>query len=150
MMAWWLLAELIEHRSAWTLPNLLATTFYGESAYRPGFMAATWSGMAGPLVVYCAAGVVFSLIGRERRSGWLLVVIGMGFGLLMNWLFFGVALRKMNPLVHIYAPDRIVMVSHLLYGIAQASYPLFAIKLLPEIPRMGPPALDEQVGRSIS
>jgi hypothetical protein len=134
MIGWWLLAELIQRRSPWTIPNLLATTFYGERAYRSAFMASTWSGLAAPMVVYCLAGVAFALLGRERKSGWLLVVIGAAVGLLLHWLFFSFAMKHINPMVPIYSPDRVLAISHLIYGVTLASYPAFARNLLPEAP----------------
>ena len=33
-------------RSIWTIPNLFASTFYGEAAYRPGYGAHTTAGLA--------------------------------------------------------------------------------------------------------
>jgi hypothetical protein len=132
MIGWWLLAELIQRRSPWTVPNLLATTFYGERAYRSAFMASTWSGLATPVVVYCLAGVGFALLGRERKAGWLLVMIGAVTGLLLDWFVFDFSMRRINPLVSIYSPDRILAVSHLIYGITLASYPGFARDLLPQ------------------
>jgi hypothetical protein len=131
MIGLWLMGEMLLRRSPWILPNLLATTFYGEGAYRAGFMASTWSGLAGPMVVYCAAGVVFALAARERMAGWNLVMVGAVAGVALDWLIFGVALKRMNPLVQIYSPDHLITISHVVYGMALASYPGFAKKLLP-------------------
>jgi hypothetical protein len=131
MIGWWLLGEGLLRRSPWTIPNLLATTFYGAGAYRGGFLVSTWSGLAFPLVVYCATGVLFALAARERQAGWILLLLGAAAGLAVHWLFFGVALRHLNPLVQIYSPDRLVVVSHVLYGIALTTYPGFARALLP-------------------
>lgn len=126
MIGWWLLGEMLRGRSAWTVPNLLATTFYGEGAYQSGFIVPTWAGLAGAFVVYCVAGMLFAVVGRERRGGWFVLAAGLAYGLVLNWLFFGTILVYFNPLVRIYAPDRLIMVSHLLYGVALASYPSFA------------------------
>jgi len=125
MIGWWMLGETIQRRSPWTIPNLLATTFYGERAYRPGFIVPTWAGLAGTFVVYCAAGVLFALAGRERKGGWVLVLAGVGAGLALNWFCFGLVLNGLNPVARIYAPDRLIAVSHLLYGAALATYPRF-------------------------
>jgi hypothetical protein len=153
MIGWWLLGEVLQRRSPWTLPNLLATTFYGENAYRSGFIVPTWAGLAFPLVVYCAAGAIFALAGRERKAGWMLLLVGALAGLAMDWLFFGIALRRFNPLVEIYSPDRLVSVSHLLYGMALASYPSFARDLSPgglgTAPGPDVTNSDQEVGRSI-
>jgi hypothetical protein len=161
MIGWWLLGEILQRRSPWTIPNLLATTFYGERAYRPGFIVPTWAGLAGAFAVYCAAGVLFAVAGRERKGGWLVLFAGLAAGLAMNWFFFGIVLRAVNPLVQIYSPDRLIAVSHLLYGAALASYPSFARQLqpVPVPPPIPPPApssmpppiptSDQEVGGSI-
>ena len=147
-------AETLQRRSPWTVPNLLATTFYGDRAYRAGFIASTWSGLAGPLVVYCTAGILFALAGRERKSSWTLLLAGAAVGLLLDWLVFGLALRRLNPSIQLYSPDRVIAVSHLLYGAALASYPAFARKLLPPLPPPLPglrmPSSDQEVGRGVS
>lgn len=144
MIGWWLLAELIQRRSPWTIPNLLATTFYGERAYRSAFITSTWSGLAAPMVVYCLAAVAFSLLLRERKAGWLLVLTGAATGLLLDWMFFTFAMKYLNPMVPIYSPDRILATSHLIYGIALASYPGFARNLLPQPPPLpAPPQAEE-------
>ena len=126
MIGWWMLGELVQRRSPWTIPNLLATTFYGDRAYRPGFIVPTWAGLAGTFVVYCAAGILFAVAGRERKAGWVLLLAGVAAGLALNWFCFGIVLNGLNPLVRIYSPDRLITVSHLLYGAALASYPHFA------------------------
>ncbi len=168
MIGWWLLGELIQRRSPWIIPNLLATTFYGERAYRAGFIVPTWSGLAGTFAVYSAAGVLFAIAGRERKGGWMLVAVGITTGLALNWFCFGIVLHRINPLVQIYLPDRLITVSHILYGAALASYPSFVRQLQwvagstpppfpPPIPHV-PPAQpepdhhpsDEEVSRGVA
>jgi hypothetical protein len=124
-----MLGEVFQRRSPWIIPNLLATTFYGERAYRPGFIVPTWVGLAGTFAVYCAAGVLFAVAGRERKGGWVLLLAGAATGLALNWFCFGIVLSGLNPLIRIYSPDRLITVSHLLYGIALATYPGFAKQL---------------------
>jgi hypothetical protein len=155
MIAWWMVAEILQRRSPWLVPNLLATTFYGERVYRPGFMISTWSGVALPMVIYCLAAIAFALAARERKAGWLFVAACGAWGLTLNWLVFGFVLRRTNPLIHIYSPDRVLAVSHLLYGLALATYPNFAKGLLgrpaPARASVPPPLpdLDEQIRRSV-
>ena len=83
----------------------------------------------------------------------MLLLAGVVAGLALDWFFFGIALKRMNPLVQIYSPDRLVSVSHFLYGIALASYPSFARELSPaaEPSPSGPDVTnsDQEVGRSI-
>lgn len=166
MMGWWVLADILQRRSAWLIPNLLATTFYGERAYRSGFVFSTWSGLAFPIVLYCAAGVLFGLVARERRTGWVLGMAALAYALTLNWLIFGFALKRLNPLLQIYSPDRLITVSHLLYAAALPLYRGFARRLTPvdrealaERPPDAPisealepniPPSDQEVGRSVT
>ena len=130
MIGWWLLAEEAQHNSAWIVPNLLATTFYGENAYQAGFIVPTWAGLAYPFTVYCAFGILFALVGRERQGGWSLLLVGAATGMGLDWLCFGFVQKQLNPMVEIYAPDRLIAVSHFLYGVALSSYPSFARALV--------------------
>ncbi len=126
MIGWWLMGEAITRRSPWLIPNLLATTFYGERAYRSGFIMPTWAGLAFPFVVYCATGVLFALLVRDRiRSGWMMLLAAVTAALAFEWLWFGIVLTRLNPMAHSYSPGRLILVSHLLYGVALARYPNF-------------------------
>ena len=166
MMGWWVLGEFLQRRSAWIIPNLLATTFYGERAYRSGFVVSTWSGLAFPIVLYCAAGVLFGLVARERRTGWVVGMTALAYALTVNWLIFGFALKRLNPLLQIYSPDRLITVSHLLYAAALPLYRGFARRLTPvdrdpgaerrpdppisEALEPNIPQSDQEVGRSVT
>jgi hypothetical protein len=149
MILWWMLGELLQRHSPWLLPNLLATTFYGERAYRNGFRTSTWSGLAAPFVFYCAAGVVFALAVKERWSGMRLVLASLAACILFDWVFFGLILSRVNPLVGLYSPDRLILISHTVFAFGLVSYPGFARRLLPPAeppplpPPMAPPPVPE-------
>jgi hypothetical protein len=156
MILWWMLGEILERHSPWLLPNLLATTFYGERAYRNGFRTSTWSGLAIPFVFYCAGGVVFALAVKERWSGMKLVLASLTACILFDWLFFGQILSRVNPLVGVYSPDRLILVSHTVYAFGLVSYPVFSRRLLPPVeppplppPMPPPPVSNEQIGGGI-
>jgi uncharacterized membrane protein HdeD (DUF308 family) len=150
MIGWWLLGEELLRRSAWTVPNLLATTFYGDRAYRSVFIIPTWAGLAAPFALYCIAGMLFAVAGRERKGGWLLVAVGVAAGMTLNWLFFGVIFKRMNPLAELYLPDRLITISHILYGTALASYPGFFRRFEAQ-PVPEPPVLsNEQISGSVA
>src|SRR5215471_14640110 len=61
MLAWLALLSLLQGRSIWSIPNLLASTFYGEIALRHGFRWTTLSGVALHLIMTAVAGLVFGL-----------------------------------------------------------------------------------------
>jgi hypothetical protein len=150
MIGWWLVGEALLRRSAWTIPNLLATTFYGERAYRHAFIVPTWAGLAGAFAVYCAAGILFAIAGRERKGGWLLVAVGLATGMTLNWLLFGIMFKHVNPLAELYMPDRLITISHILYGTALASYPGF-FRQLEAVPNPQPaPESDQQIGGGVA
>jgi hypothetical protein len=103
-------------RSVWTVPNLLASTFYGESAYRPGLGARTSAGVALLLVLYGVLGAVFGLVVRDQDSRLRVMLLGLIYGTGWFFLSFDVLWKYVNPLVNIYSPDRAMLVGHLLYG----------------------------------
>src|SRR5713101_5788780 len=70
MLVWLAIISLLQGRSVWSIPNLLASTFYGEAALRRGFRWATLSGVALHLVMTAIVGMVFGLAvgGATNRS----------------------------------------------------------------------------------
>ncbi len=133
-------------RSLWTVPNLLASTFYGESAYRSGFGSRTSSGLALVFVVYGLLGGLFGLVMREHTARLRLVIFGVIYGtgwffLSFNWLW-----KHVNPMVPMYSPDRAMLVGHVLYGgVLGSRFPRYLISMTAdEVPAaLEPPALPE-------
>jgi hypothetical protein len=103
-------------RSIWLVPNLLASTFYGESAYQPRFGARTGTGLALLLVLYGLLGALFGLVVRDQGSRLRMTVLGLIFGTGWFFLSFDVLWKYVNPMVRMYSPDRAMLVGHLLYG----------------------------------
>ena len=103
-------------RSIWLVPNLLASTFYGESAYQPRFGARTGAGLALLLVLYGLLGALFGLVVRDQGSRVRMTLLGLIFGTGWFFLSFDVLWKYVNPMVRIYSPDRAMLVGHLLYG----------------------------------
>lgn len=103
-------------RSVWTVPNLFASTFYGESAYRQGFHARTSAGVALFVVIYGLLGALFGLVVRDHGSLPRVAVLGLIYGTAWFFLSFDWLWKHVNPLVPLYSPDRAMLVGHLLYG----------------------------------
>ena len=103
-------------RSVWTVPNLLASTFYGESAYRQGFHVRTSAGVALLVVIYGLLGALFGLVMRDHGSLLRVILLGLIYGTAWFFLSFDWLWQHVNPLVPLYAPDRAMLVGHLLYG----------------------------------
>ena len=105
------------HRhSIWTVPNLLASTFYGESAYRQGFSAGTSVGVALLLLLYGALGLLFALVVRDHGTRTRVVLAGLIYGTGWFFLSFDLLWKHVNPMVQIYSPDRAMLVGHVIYG----------------------------------
>ena len=103
-------------RSIWIVPNLLASTFYGESAYRSGFGARTSAGLALLLLLYGALGMLFALTVRDHGTRMRVTLAGLIYGTGWFFLSFDILWKHVNPLVHVYSPDRAMLFGHLLYG----------------------------------
>jgi hypothetical protein len=103
-------------RSIWLVPNLMASTFYGESAYQPRFGTRTSTGLALLLVLYGVLGALFGLLVRDQGSRLRMTILGLIFGTGWFFLSFDVLWKYVNPMVRMYSPDRAMLVGHLLYG----------------------------------
>ena len=110
------LDSLWHRRSVWTIPNLLASTFYGESAYRQGFGVRTSAGLALLFVIYGLLGALFGLVIRDHGTAPRVMLLGLIYG--TSWFFvsFDWFWKHVNPLIPLYSPDRAMLVGHLLYG----------------------------------
>lgn len=103
-------------RSVWTVPNLLASTFYGESAYRQGFGSRTSSGVALFVVLYGLLGALFGLVMRDHSTRARTFVFGLIYATAWFFLSFSWLWKFINPIIIIYNPDRAMLIGHLLYG----------------------------------
>lgn len=103
-------------RSIWTVANLLASTFYGESAFRQGFAASTSTGVALLLLLYGILGLLFALVVRDHGTRTRVLLAGLIYGTGWFFLSFDILWKHVNPMVQIYSPDRAMLVGHLLYG----------------------------------
>ena len=125
MLAWLAAASAFQHRSVWAVPNLLATTFYGESALRQSFGAKTLAGLALHLFVYSLLGAAFGIVVQHRGTRLRLTLLGILSALAWHYFSFGFFWKTVNPLVMLYSPDRPMLVGHLLYGGLLGRFPDF-------------------------
>jgi hypothetical protein len=125
----------------------MASTFYGESAYRPGFGARTSAGVALLLFLYGLLGLLFALAVRDHGTRIRVLLAGLIYGTGWFFLSFDILWKHVNPLIHLYSPDRAMLLGHLLYGGALGSgFPVFLKSIrsetspvLPQPPTDGPP-----------
>jgi len=121
LLAYLALDSAWHRRSVWTVPNLLASTFYGESAYRQGFGMRTSAGVALLLVIYGLLGALFGLVIRDHGTVLRVILFGLIYGTACFFLSFDWAWKHVNPLVPLYYPQRAMLVGHLLYGSVMGS-----------------------------
>ena len=133
-----------KERLGWLVPNLLASTFYGESAYQPRFGARTSSGLALLLVLYGVLGALFGLVVRDQGSRLRMTLLGLIFGVGWFFLSFDVLWKYVNPMVRMYSPDRAMLVGHLLYGgLLGRRFPLYLRSMSAGEGPAEPPTLPE-------
>ena len=130
MIGFWLFGSSTQHRSPWTVPNLLATLFYGISIRRSGFSIPTLAGLALPFVAYSILAVIFAALVRDRVGGPLLAILGILSGIAADLFFFRVGLTSLDPLIQPYLPKDTILLSHVVYGACLATAPKFARRLL--------------------
>lgn len=125
LLTWLALASMWYRRSIWAVPNLFASTFFGEAAFRNGFGKTTYSGVALHLFLYSVLGVVFGLLVRGRSSRLTVVALGVTFGVVTYYLLFNVIWKNVNPLVALYVPNRPMLAGHVLYGAMLSRFPRY-------------------------
>ena len=103
-------------RSVWTVPNLFASTFYGESAYRQGFGVRTSAGVALLFVVYGVLGALFGLLIRDHGTLLRVTLFGVVYSVAWFFLSFDWIWKHVNPTIALYFPPRAMLVAHLLFG----------------------------------
>jgi hypothetical protein len=128
MLVWLTVGSFWVRRSAWLVPNLLSTTFYGSDAYTGRFTHASWVGLALIVAIYGILGMVWGLVWPAERRAWRRIA-GMLFGLLAYFLLFDFVWKHVNPLVTLYAPTRELQAGHLLWGLTLARTPVFSRRI---------------------
>src|SRR6266550_3414494 len=90
MMLWLAILSLLQGRSVWSVPNLLASTFYGEDALRRGFRWTTLSGVALHVIMSAAVGLLFGLAVRGVVSRSRVMLLGLAAGSVWYFLSLGI------------------------------------------------------------
>src|SRR2546429_9715152 len=99
MMVWLALLSLLQGRSMWSMPNLLASTFYGEAALRRGFRWTSLSGVALHVIVSAMAGLLFGLaVGGIVNRG-RVMLLGLAAGVAWYFLSVGFFWNYLNSMV---------------------------------------------------
>ena len=125
MLVWLGLLSLVQGGSIWSVPNLLASTFYGEAALRRGFRWTTLSGIALHLIMAAMAGLVFGLAVGGIASRSRVMLLGLAAG--MSWYFLGLDIfwKHVNPIVPPYFQGGGMLLAHLGLGYFLGSFPKY-------------------------
>ena len=129
MLVWLGLLSLLQGHSIWSIPNLLASTFYGEAALRRGFRWTTLSGIALHLIMAAIAGLVFGLAVGGIASRSRVMFLGLAAG--MAWYFLGLDIfwKHVNPIVPPYFQGGGMLLGHLGLGYFLGSFPKYLCEL---------------------
>jgi hypothetical protein len=125
MLVWLGLLSLLQGRSVWSISNLLASTFYGESAMRRGFRWTTLSGVALHLIMAAMAGLLFGLAVGGIASRSRVMLLGLAAG--MTWYFLGLDVfwKHVNPIVPPYFVGNGMLLAHIGLGYFLGSFPKY-------------------------
>jgi hypothetical protein len=146
LLAYLAMDSVWHRRSIWTVPNLLASTFYGESAYRQGFGVRTSAGVALLLVIYGLLGALFGLVIRDHGTLLRVTLLGLIYGTGWFFLSFDWMWTHVNPMVPLYSPNRAMLLGHLLYGsVMGGRFPAYRKEMSGvHQPEVLPPAIPEE------
>jgi hypothetical protein len=123
MMIFLALGSLLTRHSIWWMPNLIASSVYGQSSVREGIGFPTAAGTAMTLCFYGAMGIAFGEFAGGRRGGIRFFWISLIAGMLIYWCLLRWFWRLANPIGHLYASDGQLLFAHLLFGCFLAAYP---------------------------
>lgn len=116
MLALLICGSLVEGRGWWEIPNLFGSTFYGMRAFRGGPAMATLSGAALHFTITGGVGAAFGLICGGIRQHKRLLFFGILAALLWHYVSQAWFWARVNPRVPAYAPQPLLMLSHLMFG----------------------------------
>jgi len=128
MMLWLMLGSSLTRRSIWEIPNLFATTFYGSRVYQEQYLRTSWSGVAAILAICGLVGMLWGIVWRDDRPAFLPFLGGLT-GLAVYFLVFDLVLQRVNPLVPLYAPLRMIQIGCIIWGLTLAKSPKFSRRI---------------------
>jgi hypothetical protein len=109
------LVSVLDRRTWWSYPNLLAAHFYGQRVIGGGLGWPTVSGIAFQLLIAACAGALFGgLFGGVGGSG-RIALLAITWGLLVFYAseqFYRIA----SAFIIVYLPRTALMMAHLTYG----------------------------------
>ncbi len=125
MLGWLALGSLFDGRSVWSVPNLFASTFYGEAALRRGFRWTTLSGLALHVFLSALAGLLFALSVSGVVNRGRVLLLGIAAGLAWYFVSLGFFWEHVNPMVSFYERGARMLLAHMGLGFFLGSVPKY-------------------------
>lgn len=125
MIFWCGIASRSSSHSFWTLPNLMAGLFYGQSSLRPEFSFQTLSGLALHLVFSTAFALLFATLIPPTLRPLTSLILGILAATTWFYLLDGFFWRNSLPLVSQYSRRPSIFFSFVLLGICVGLYSVF-------------------------
>ena len=123
MLVWVGLGCWIQGQSFWTVPNLLAATFYGGRMLRPDFV---WRTCAGLAMHFAIGGLVGTLYGVLRPISWPAFTtsfMGILYGVTLYSLGTLWFWKRVNGMMAVYSTQTFILVGYVLFGVALGLIP---------------------------
>ena len=150
VMAWLATLSLLQGRSIWSMPNLLASTFYGEAALRRGFRWSSLSGVALQVIVSAAVGLLFGLAVSGVANRGRVMMLGLAAGAAWYFLSVGIFWKYVNSMVPLYAGGGGMFLAHVGMGAFLGSFPRYLQALEPDLAPGGAGDSPGNVGSEIT
>jgi hypothetical protein len=123
MLIWFAIASQWSRRTAWWVPNLVASAFYGDASLNTKAGGYTIVGIAMILFAYGLLGLLFGLFVNDRQLSLRLICFAMAGAVAIHYIMLRVFWRMANPVAHLYAPDTQILIAHLLFACALLRFP---------------------------
>jgi hypothetical protein len=123
MLVWFAIASQWSHRTAWWVPNLVASAFYGDASLNLKAGGYTIVGIAMIFFAYGLLGLFFGLFMSDGQLSLRLIIVAVIGALAIHYVMLRVFWKIANPVAHLYAPDTQILIAHLLFACALLRFP---------------------------
>ncbi len=122
MIAWFVLDAWLRHEFVWKVPNLIASSVYGQSVFRRAFGMPAVTGMAIHTIAAGSVGMLFGLAmvrlpGAARRT---LFAFGASFG--WYWIARAWLWEAISPLLPYYTNPATLFMGHVLFAVSLSRF----------------------------